>query len=72
MNPQEIFSNYEFNQMKYIGLKLENRIYTPEECRLLETKVLEYIMNESTENIPKLLIIFKPILNTLVEFQKVK
>ncbi|MCI8548385.1 MAG: hypothetical protein HFJ38_05800 [Bacilli bacterium] len=72
MNPQEIFSNYEFNQMKNIGLKLENRIYTPEECRLLETKVLEYIMNESTENIPKLLIIFKPILNTLVEFQKVK
>lgn len=45
MNPEEVFTKKELNEVKEIGVNIENRIYTPEECRIMANRINENIRN---------------------------
>ena len=69
MNPEDVFSKKELSKIKDIGIDLENRVYTPEECRMIENKIEENIMSESKNNIPSLTYSLNNVLNTLIKYQ---
>lgn len=50
MNPLEIFDKNEFNKVNRIVGRLENRDYTKDEYRKMESEVIEYIMSQSFKN----------------------
>lgn len=70
MNPEKLFTENEKTSIKNMGISIENRIYTPEECRIMEHIINENIMNESKNNIPELLNNLSNALNILVKFQE--
>ncbi len=49
MNPFNIFDKNEIKKIERIG-SIENRNYTIEELRTIETKILEDIMSNSSKN----------------------
>lgn len=55
---------------KKMGINIENKIYTPTECRVIEKNIEETIMSASKKDIPELTNNFRNILNTLINFQK--
>ena len=72
MNPEEIFTDKELKEIKDIGVNIENRIYTPEDCRILVNKINENIISESKKNIPDRINKLNNVLTTLIKFQKCK
>lgn len=70
MNPEEVFTKIELEEIKKIGINIENKIYTPTECRVIENNIEETIMSASKKDIPKLTNNFRNVLNTLIKFQK--
>lgn len=70
MNPTKVFTNNEQLKIKSIGINIEDRIYTSEECRLMENQIEENIMSASKKNIPELTNNFRNILDILVNAQK--
>lgn len=72
MNPEDVFSKNELSKIRDIGINLENRVYTPEECRMIENKIEENIMSESKNNIPNLTCSLSNVLNTLIKYQNNK
>ncbi len=70
MNPEEIFTDKELKEIKDIGVNIENRIYTPEDCRILVNKINENIISESKKNIPDRINKLNNVLTTLIKFQK--
>ena len=70
MNPEEIFTDKELKEIKEIGVNIENRIYTPEDCRILVNKINENIISESKKNIPDRINKLNNVLTTLIKFQK--
>ena len=65
MNPEEVFTKKELNEVKEIGVNIENRIYTPEECRIMANRINENIMSESKNNIPNRINNLSNIVTTL-------
>lgn len=72
MNPEEVFTKKELNEVKEIGVNIENRIYTPEECGVMAHRINENIMSESKKNIPNRINNLSNVVTTLIEFQKRK
>jgi len=72
MNPEEVFTKKELNEIKDIGASVENRIYTPEECGMMANRINENIMSESKNNIPNRINNLSNVVTTLIEFQKRK
>lgn len=72
MNISEIFSTEEIIKINNIGIKLENKNYTPTEYRLIESEIESYIMGYSTKNgeISRLSNEFQNILTKLINLQK--
>lgn len=70
MNPEEVFTKIELEEIKKIGINIENKIYTPTECRVIENNIEETIMSASKKDIPELTNNFRNVLNTLIKFQK--
>lgn len=70
MNPEEVFTKIELEEIKKIGINIENKIYTPTECRVIENNIEETIMSASKRDIPELTNNFRNVLNTLIKFQK--
>ena len=70
MNPEEIFTDKELKEIKDIGVNIENRLYTPEECRILVNRINENIISESKKNIPDRINKLNNVLTTLIKFQK--
>lgn len=72
MNVSEIFSNEEIIKINNIGIKFENKNYTPTEFRLIESQIENYIMGNSTKNgeISRLSNEFQNILTKLINLQK--
>ncbi len=72
MNPEEVFTKKEKYELKDIGINIENRIYTPEECGIMVNKINENIMSESKKNIPKRINNLSNVVTTFRKFQKSK
>lgn len=72
MNPEEVFTKKELNEIKDIGVNIENRIYTPEECGTIVNRINENIMSESKKDIPNRINNLSNVLTTLIKFQKCK
>lgn len=70
MNPEEVFTKIELEEIKKIGINIENKIYTSTECRVIEKDIEETIMSASKKDIPELTNNFRNVLNTLIKFQK--
>lgn len=70
MNPTKVFTNNEQLQIKSFGIEIEDKIYTSEECRKMESQIEENIMSASKKNIPELTNNFRNILDILVNAQK--
>ena len=70
MNPEEVFTKQELNEIKDIGVNIENRLYTPEECRILVNRINENIISESKKDIPNRINNLRNVLTTLIKFQK--
>lgn len=70
MNPEEVFTKIELEEIKKIGINIKNKIYTPTECRVIEKDIEETIMSASKKDIPRLTNNFRNVLNTLIQFQK--
>ena len=70
MNPEEVFTEIELEKIKKMGINIENKIYTPTECRVIEKNIEETRMSASKKDIPELTNNFRNILNTLINFQK--
>ena len=69
MNPEEQFTQKELIDIKKLGIQIENRIYTAEECRIMANRINDNIMNESKKNIPTLINNFR---NVLIILDKVE
>lgn len=72
MNPEEVFTKKELNEIKDIGVSIENRTYTPEECGIIAHRINENIMSESKKDIPDRINNLSNVITTLIEFQKSK
>lgn len=72
MNPEELFTEKELYELKDIGVNIENRIYTPEECGIMVNKINENIMSESKKNIPSRINNLSNVVTTFRNFQKSK
>ena len=70
MNPVEVFTEKDQLKIKHLGIDIENKIYTSEECRKMENQIEENIMSASKKNIPELTNSFRNILDILVNAQK--
>ena len=70
MNPEEVFTKQEINEIKDIGVNIENRLYTPEEGRILVNRINENIISESKKDIPNRINNLRNVLTTLIKFQK--
>ena len=70
MNPEEVFTKQELNEIKDIGVNIENRLYTSEECRILVNRINENIISESKKDIPNRINNLRNVLTTLIKFQK--
>ena len=70
LNPVEVFTEKDQLKIKNLGIDIENKIYTSEECRKMENQIEENIMSASKKNIPELTNSFRNILDILVNAQK--
>ena len=70
MNPEEVFTKQELNEIKEIGVNIENRIYTPEECGIMVNRINENIMSESKKDIPNRINNLSNVLTTLKNSKK--
>ena len=70
LNPTKVFTNNEQLQIKSFGIEIEDKIYTSEECRKMESQIEENIMSASKKNIPELTNNFRNILDILLNAQK--